>query len=96
MCEQEPHPMSGETEVSCCCVCVSGQASVNVTINKTCFVPGELIYINGEVHNNTNSKYASATAIIEQVVCINNINNFNSSFDVWWNCRWRFMLQNLI
>ena len=43
--------------VGCCyyCCCIKGLPDIELRINRGCFVPGETIFVNGQVVNNSNT-----------------------------------------
>jgi len=63
---QEPQVIHSEAPASGCC-CVAGIAEINATINRGCFVPGETIFIDGEIVNRTNSTVKYSTICLMQV-----------------------------
>jgi len=63
---QEPQVIHSEAPASGCC-CVAGFAEINVTINRGCFVPGETIFIDGEIANRTNTNVEYSTITLIQV-----------------------------
>ena len=73
-------PMKGQerVEVSCCC-CVSGEVQATFQIDRRGFVPGENIYINAEVVNNSNTSVSGTRVALKQVDIINN-NNKNGIY----------------
>jgi len=52
--------------VGCCCW-KSGTVSATVKLNKICFVPGEIIYINAEIVNNSQRDINGTRVVLLQV-----------------------------
>ena len=54
------------SDISCCC-CVTGKVRATFRINKRGYVPGEPIYINAEIHNNSNTSVTGSSVVLKQV-----------------------------
>ena len=52
--------------VSCCC-CLDGLIEATIKIDRRCFVPGETIFVSGEVANNSNTDIRKITVKLKQV-----------------------------
>jgi len=61
--------LSNDKEVSCCCW-KSGSISGDIRLQRRCYVPGETIFINMQIVNNSQSEVHSIRASLKQVFCM--------------------------
>lgn len=62
---RDSYRMTQDKDVGCCC-CISGVVDATVDINRRCFVPGETIYMNVKITNNSNSQIPNCSAVLDQ------------------------------
>jgi len=65
-CVQAPCQTSNDVEVTCCCW-TSGTITATVRLNKRCYVPGETIFINADIVNNSQTDITRTRASLKQV-----------------------------
>ena len=58
--------MTNDAVVSCCCW-TSGTVSATLRLNKKCYVPGETIFINADIVNNSETDIVRTRAALKQV-----------------------------
>ncbi|XP_072022759.1 arrestin domain-containing protein 3-like [Amphiura filiformis] len=65
-------PSIGEDEKSVCCMCcVTGPIKVSAQTNKSCYVPGEFIWVSGVIQNQSSREVIDVTAkLVQTVICL--------------------------
>ena len=63
---QNPGEIQGEKTICCLC-CASGPVGANLRVERKGFVPGENIFISGDVINNSSRRMKSVKIVIAQV-----------------------------
>ena len=63
---QGPCELNNSAEVECCCW-TSGSVSASLRLNKRCYVPGETIFINAEIHNISQTDITNTRVGLKQV-----------------------------
>lgn len=81
-----PCQTSNDAVVECCCW-TSGTVTATLKLSKRCYVPGETIYINAEIVNNSQTDINRTRASLKQYVeFLGKSDNFFSSGDM--HSRW--------
>ncbi len=51
----------------CCLCCASGPIQATLSLDRTGFVPGEFIFVNAQINNNSSRKLVSSKIQLQQV-----------------------------
>jgi len=62
---QTPCETTNGVEVECCCW-TSGTVTATVRLSKRCYVPGETIFINAQIDNNSQTDISRTRASLKQ------------------------------
>jgi len=64
----------------CCLCCESGPITVHLQLHRTGFVPGEYIFVNATIKNNSNTRMDSSTIRIDQTISFHATSKTRRSF----------------